>query len=148
MEKIGNGIEVFGYSGIIVRDLVYRNPLGALGLLADKVGTALYTSLDIKAKHLSLNGTYQRDETAQSSLLLGRAGALEVLKAGGSTAGDLAVESSESSDVGGAALGVDEELAGAVGLQGEKGRGSHGSGGGSQSAQGDDEDAGGVHGQN
>jgi hypothetical protein len=51
LEEIGDGIRVFGYSGIVVKVLAYRDPLDLLGLLANKVGTALYTSLDIIAKH-------------------------------------------------------------------------------------------------
>jgi hypothetical protein len=95
---------------------------------------------------VSYNVTYQRNEAAQSSLLVGRAGALEVFKGGGGTTGNLAVQSGES-EIGRAALGVDEVLAGAVSLQREKrrGRGGNGGGGDSQGAKGEGEDAGGVH---
>jgi hypothetical protein len=51
LEKIGDGLRVFGYSGIVVKAFAYRDPLDLLGLLANKVGTTLCTSLDIIAKH-------------------------------------------------------------------------------------------------
>lgn len=71
---------------------------------------------------------------------------MEVLKAAEATLGNVAIESGEL-DVVGAALGVDEVLARAVGLQGEERRGSRSHRGGrdSQGAQGDGNDAGGVH---
>jgi hypothetical protein len=49
--EIGDGIRGFGYSDIVVKVLAYRDPLDLLGLLANKVGTTLYTSLDIIVKH-------------------------------------------------------------------------------------------------
>lgn len=123
-----------------------RDHLDRLGVLAEKVGTALFSLLDFIYGYKAMRQTYKGNEAARGGLLLGRAAALEVLKAAEATLGNVTVESGEL-DVVGAALGVDVVLAGTVGLQGEERRGSRGHRGGrdSQGAQGDGNDAGSVH---